>query len=165
MITASRSAYHEEQRQKNYVQIVLKRRSKCTFAPTAAALTLTISAGCSKAFKQMACPVVSWSGQSPGSCSTLINVLHQRCPTTVPDHFYFTGNFCSAKLLWALSFVLNRGCFLHKNYNLPLDIIPTGLLKGFLDIVSPSVISTVNSSMATGAIPSRFVHSTRLCVL
>lgn len=57
------------------------------------------------------------------------------------------------------SFFLNRDCLLHQIYNLPLDIIPTSLLKGFLDIVCPSVISTVNSSTATGAVSPCFMHA------
>lgn len=63
------------------------------------------------------------------------------------------------------SFSLNKDCFLHEIYNLPLDITPTSLLKGFLDIVGPSVICTVNSSMATGAVASCFIHAMGLPLL
>ncbi len=63
------------------------------------------------------------------------------------------------------SFFLNRDCVLHEIYNLPLDITPISLLKGFLDIVGPGVISTVNSSMATGAVASCFTHTMGLFLL
>lgn len=80
------------------------------------------------------------------------------CPVTVPSISISPDH--SAVLNCALSaFFLNRDSFLHEIYNLPLDIIPTSLLKGFLDIVGRSAISTVNSSMATGAVPSCFIHT------
>lgn len=51
---------------------------------------------------------------------------------------------------------LNRDSFIHEFYNLPLDITPRSLLKAILDIACPCVISTVNSSNATGAIAVLF---------
>lgn len=71
-----------------------------------------------------------------------------------PLHVLLSG--CPEQL-WAL--FLNRDWFLHKIYNLPLDITPTSPPKGFLDIVCPSVIFTVNSSMATGAVASCFINA------
>lgn len=95
--------------------------------------------------------------------SRLINVpcplssyWHKCVPHNVPPafFFYYAVNFCYPVLLWVL--FLNRDSFLHEIYNLPLDITPTSLLQGFFDTVCPSVISTVNSFMATGAVLSCF---------
>lgn len=96
------------------------------------------------------------TGCSRGSCSTLINVsclfVHTSvCPKHVP--YTLTSLWGSAECRVALSSIfLKRDPLLHQIYNLPLDIIPTSLLKGILDIVCLSVISTVNSSAATWAV-------------
>ncbi len=40
-----------------------------------------------------------------------------------------------------------------------LDVIPTKLLKQSFDAVGPSILAIVNSSLATGAVPSCFKHA------
>ena len=41
----------------------------------------------------------------------------------------------------------------------PLDIIPTAFLKDVFDVAGPSILSIINSSLATGSVPTCFKHA------
>ena len=41
----------------------------------------------------------------------------------------------------------------------PLDIIPTAFLKDVFDVAGPSILSIINSSLATGTVPTCFKHA------
>ncbi|KAK0137231.1 hypothetical protein N1851_026575 [Merluccius polli] len=41
----------------------------------------------------------------------------------------------------------------------PLDVVPPALLKDVFDIAGPSILSIINSSLATGTVPTCFKHA------